>query len=378
MSSLRSGIGRRFIQATAYEGADGKVWFAGYQSRAPSIASYLCGEDARIGSRGRVLRGAVPRRIEKAADEGIVSVLTLSEGDAGVSASERHALLVPELVDIHTNLPGDVGTLREELLTSTTREDFRRIRRANFDFRVTTDPDAIREFHARHYTPLVQQQFPEDGRIGSASKLLRGLESGGELICADLDDVWVAGMFCLVHEDSYALMHLGIRDADESVRQKRVAAALIIRSLERGVELGRQRATLGRSLPFLGKGPVWFKVKWNGVISREPSTRDMQMFMDLRAATVRRLLARSPVIHRVGDSLAASMWLEPGEEALKVALRDTGRFPGVARWHVLAERPTLEAAGGAQFDERVTTRVVDLSRDRPIWLGPEVARTAGE
>ena len=68
-------------------------------------------------------------------------------------------------------------------------------------------------------------------------------------------------------------MSLGIRDADDAVRQKRVVAALIVRSLERAVELGRDRASLGRSLPFLGKGPVWFKAKWGGILTATPPPR---------------------------------------------------------------------------------------------------------
>ena len=83
------------------------------------------------------------------------------------------------------------------------------------------------------------------------------LNRGGELVCADIDGAWVAGMFNLANPESYDLGSLGIRDADDAVRQKRVVAALIVRSLEQAVELGRGQATLGRSLPFLGKGPVW-------------------------------------------------------------------------------------------------------------------------
>ena len=77
----------------------------------------------------------------------------------------RRAIVVPQGVDIHTRLPADPDSLRAQLLTSTTREDFRRIRRANFSYRVTRDPVVVREFHARHYAPLVAHRFPEDGEI---------------------------------------------------------------------------------------------------------------------------------------------------------------------------------------------------------------------
>ncbi len=277
---------------------------------------------------------------------------------------------MPVLVDIHTPLPEDAESLREQLLTSTTKEDFRRVRKANFSYRVTSDPDAIREFHSRHYAPLVAQQFPEDGRVQSVGKMLGDLDTGGELVCADIDGEWVAGILNIVHEDRYALMSLGIRDADNEVRQKRVVAALIVRSLERAVELGQNRATLGRSLPFLGKGPVWFKAKWNGTVTRNPAAEHLDFFMDLRHDAVRRLLSESPVIHSEGDELVVSAWLEPGQKPLQATVRDAGRFPGISRWYVLADPETL-SAGAALLasNERIAAVPVTQRGSRPLWLG---------
>ena len=292
----------------------------------------------------------------------------------------RRGIVVPQGVDIHTQLPADPDSLRAQLLTSTTREDFRRIRRANFSYRVTRDPDVVREFHARHYAPLVAHRFPEDGEIVRVEDMLDRLNRGGELVCADIDGAWVAGMFNLASPESYDLGSLGIRDADDAVRQKRVVAALIVRSLEQAVELGRGQATLGRSLPFLGKGPVWFKAKWGGTLKRGAlgPVQDLHMFMDIRHAAVRRMLSASPIIHAEGNELVVSTWLEPGDKPLQVTTRDAGRFPGISRWYVLAEPQTL-AAAGAQLSasERIVPVPVTLRRDdRSLWLGEALPRPA--
>ncbi len=374
--SIFSSLREQFPPSAVFEGSEGKVWFAGFEPRGSSIAAYFCGDDA-LGSRGRVWRNRVPGRIMDVASGGGLPILRLGNSEPRLADLLPLSIAVPALVDIHTDLPADQDALRAQLLTSTTREDFRRIRRANFTYRITTEPDAIREFHAKHYTPLVAQQFPEDGRIESAEKMMRDLDHGGELICADIDGEWVAGLFNISREPSYALMTLGIRDADETVRQKRVVAALIIRSLERAVELGRDRATLGRSLPFLGKGPVWFKAKWSGTITRRSDTEDLHMFMDLRHAPVRRMLSGSPVIHSEGDALVVSTWLEPGDKPLKAITRDAGRFPGISRWYVLSESETL-AAGAEQLaaSERILTVPVAPSGDGPIWLGDVLAKLA--
>lgn len=376
--AIKSALRRHFPVSAMYGGSEGTVWLVGIERNASSIAAFFCGDDVSLGGGGRVSHRRIPKRITEIVGHGGLAILNLRAPGSHIDDILHRAIAVPALVDIHTDLPGDIDSLRAQLLTSTTREDFRRIRRANFSFRVTKDPDAIREFHSRHYAPLVAQQFPEDGRVRSVTRMLGDLELGGELVCADIDGEWVAGILNIAHEDRYALIGLGIRDADNSVRQKRVVAALIIRSLERAVELGQPRATLGRSVPFLGKGPVWFKAKWNGVVTRDPSAEDLYFFMDLRHQAVRRMLASSPVIHSEGNALVASTWLEPGEKPLQATVRDAGRFPGISRWYVLADPETL-AAGAEQLagNEQIVPVPVSPGADRQLWLGEVLSNSAG-
>lgn len=367
---IRAFLRQHFLRTATYEGSNGTTWFAGSVERAPSVAAYFSGDDAGRSGQGFTWRKSLPRQISQVAGNGGLSIVSFGDRDPGAGALMEGAIQVPKVVDIHTDLPDDLEALRDELRTSTTKEDLRRIRRAEFTYRVTSDPGAVREFHAQHYLPLVEQQYPEDGRILSVQKLLDALEDGGELVCADHRGRWVAGILNLAGPNTYALTSFGIRDADAEIRNKRVTSALIVRSLERAVELGYPRATMGRSLPFLGKGPVWFKVKWNGVVSWDPVVQSMYMFLDLRHASTRRMLASNPVVHIRGEELVASAWLEPGEKPLQRTLREVERFPGVQQWHVLGEPETLTAGKAelAKSDVIVPIPVVPGGKE-PTWLG---------
>jgi len=139
---------------------------------------------------------------------------------------------------------------------------------------------------------------------------------------------------------------------------------------ERAVELGEDRASLGRSLPFLGKGPVWFKMKWSGTVSCGPGAEHLHLLLDLRHRAVRRMLSVTPVIHSQDDALVASAWLEPGEKSAQAVVRDAGRFPGISRWYVLAPAETLAASAAtlSACDEIVPVPV-SSSQERPVWLG---------
>jgi hypothetical protein len=370
-STLSALVDPHFPRETTYEGSQGRAWCVGLRWRAPSIAAFFCGDDARPVSEGRILRHRVPGRIDRIAGAGGLPIVRLDpeRWPAGLLA---RAIVVPQEVAMHTDLPADVEALRARLHTSITRGDFRRIRHANFSYRVTNDPALIREFHARHHAPLVAQRFPDDGLTGPVENMLDKVSHGGELICADIEGTWVAGVFNVANDTSYELGTLGIRDADETVRKSGAAAALIVRSFERAVELGRGRATLGQSLPFLGKGSVWFKAKWGGTITRNPEMPELHMFLDLRHAAVRRMLSATPIIHVEGNSLVASTWLETGDQPA----REVKRYPGISHWYVFGEPQALAAADEQlAANERIVPVPVTLrGDDSPLWLGEQLHR----
>ena len=147
--SARTASARHFLRESTYEGSGGTAWCAGFEKLAPSIAAFFCGATSAHRRSGHIRRDRVPDRITDIADAGGLPIVRLLEPDRWPADLLRRAIVVPQGVDIHTQLPADPDSLRAQLLTSTTREDFRRIRRANFSYRVTRDPDVIREFHAR-------------------------------------------------------------------------------------------------------------------------------------------------------------------------------------------------------------------------------------
>lgn len=372
---LRAILDRSLPPVAVYTGAEHRVWCAGAMERAPSIAEVFCGEAMAPGPRGRCRRSqTVTRALEQAAN-GAVSVL-FSAGDAPAFADPTgRAIVAPLRIALTKQLPGDTAALMADIRNSTTQEDLRRIRKAGFTFRTTRDLADIRRFHADQYRPLVARRFPEDGWVMSVQDLIQGLDRGGELVCADLDGAWVAGLFNWVRGDVYAMGPLGIRHADQEVRNKRVVSGLLVASMDRAVALGLGTASLGFSLPFLGKGPIWFKAKWGCQLAVYPSSPVMQVFVDLRHAHIRKALADSPVIHRDGADLAASAWLLPGDAALATLLREMARFPGLSRWYVLAGQETLTAAAAAlRGDGRIVPVAVGPDRNAPLWLGSLLRR----
>ncbi len=359
-----------FPRITGFSGEDGDLWFAGMHERAARVADMLCGENCHTTSRSRIHRSLVLSRCAARAAGGAVSVFCAQYGAPGLHDPAGRAVEAPMLVTLTRALPDTSDALLEGLRDSSVREDMRRARKAGFTYRLTTDPEAVREFHGRHFVPFARKFHMQDGAGMPLGQMLAQLGQGGELLCADLDGEWVAGILNMPDANIYGLGLLGIRDADESVRQKRVISALIVQSLQRGRELGLPAANFGGSLPFLGKGPIWFKAKWGCTLRADSDVPRMLVFLDLRHEKVRRALTERPIVHFHNGGLAAVAWLPPEDAAIKSIVREAGRYPGISRWHVLGPQEALAAAAEAlQGIDGVVPVPVEIRPDAPLWLG---------
>lgn len=364
-----------FPPFAAYESPRLRVWCAGAMDRAPSIAGFFGGDGLASGRNGRTRRSRVLGRAKDGAAQGGVSILFSPDGEPAFPDPDACGIVVPVRIGLSRDLPDTTAALMADIRTSTTQEDLRRIRKAGFTFRVTRDPAALRQFHVRQYSPLVTQRFPDDGWIMSPDEMDEGLRHGGELLCADLGGDWVAGLFNWDKGDHYAMGPLGIRDADDRLRNLRVVSGLLVASMERAVTLGRRAARLGYSLPFLGKGPIWFKAKWGCSLSVHPSSPVMQLYADLRHASLRQALADSPVLFRDGADLSVCAWLLPGEAQQATLVREAGRYADLSRWYVLGDPETLAAAVPAlRGNDRIVPVPVGPAGEAPLWLGQLVGR----
>ena len=365
-------IRQQIPKTLSFSGSRGEAWFFGSPERAPSMADFFCGPGAKLSGIERVLRSTIAAKCMAHASEGAAAMYCADARQPDLPELIGPAIDVPLRIELKKALPATEDDLMASVKNSTTREDLRRIRKAGFTYRITSDPDDIRTFHSRFYVPLVRQQFPDDGAILSLDQML---QSGGELVCADLDGDWVAGIMNTAHDNNYAMAQLGIRDADAAVRKSRVVSALLVRSMQRAVELELATTTLGFSLPFLGKGPIWFKAKWGCGLGFNPNWRSCQLLLDLRHAASRQTLAECPIIHLENGDLVVVSWLAPGEAALKAMAREAERYTGLTKWYMLGEAETLETAAEVlAANDRVIPLALEPAASEPIWLGTFLER----
>ena len=376
MEHFRFILRKRFPRIARFVGKDCDMLAVGSPQRQESFATILCGHNTRLIKRGRSSWPSPEMMCFRHAKRGGVAFVAEHIADTMSRSFHSAAIQVPTMVDLARPLPPTIEELHKSLLTSTTREDLRRIRKSAFCYRVETKHSAVRDFHENYAGALLKERFPYDGQLEAIEKTLSKFEKRGELICLDSENEWLAGIINFVGENCYSLGRLGIRGGSDDIRRKYVVSALIVRSLERGVELGSNCAGLGRSIPFLGKGPIWFKAKWGGLLSLSNDLKRPMMLLDVRHQSVRKVLSRNPILLCDSNILAVACWLEAGNSNLQKLLREKRMFPSVERWYVIGEASAIDPCSDV-FSTIPSIVPVTLSSvlSEPIWLGQLLNQT---
>ncbi len=354
------------------EGKDGTAAFLGHIDRRASISGFFCGQDPVITSNASVSKSALTEKVLDQSSQGRAVVIAQNMWPFISKDHARFFIEAPLQVTLKKPIPETHDDLMNSVRNSTTKEDLRRIRKAEFTYRVSRDPDDITVFHRDYYVPVVNKQFPDDGQIMSLRKMLSVLERGGELVCADIGDKWVAGLFIMSAKGNYEMGPMGIYQADDVYRQQRVVSALLVGSMQYAVERKCTTATLGYSLPFLGKGPIWFKAKWGCDLKFHQGGETAYLLLDLRQQSTQRTLTDSPIVHRHDGKMVASAWLDNSDSCRNTLVREINRMDSITHWHIFGQEEAISNAGPLNDLEHVRLVSCDPGSSDPIWLGEQI------
>lgn len=369
VSFARKKVRAYFPQMQIMEGQGGTVTFFGHIDRRASISGFFCGQDTVATSSATVSKSSLTEKVVEQTSKGRAVVIAQSMWPF-ISANYSGSFIeVPLQVTLRKPIPDTHEALMESVRNSTTKEDLRRIRKAAFTYRVSRNPEDISIFHRDYYVPVVNKQFPDDGQIMSLGRMQSALERGAELVCADIGDKWVAGLFILSTKDNYEMGPMGIYQADDTYRQQRVVSALLVGSMQYAVERNCTTATLGYSLPFLGKGPIWFKAKWGCDLKFHQGGETAHLLLDLRQQNTQRILIDSPIVHRHDREMVASAWLDNSDSCRNTLVREISRMDSITRWYIFGEADSISNAGPLTELETVRLVSCDLGSPEPIWLG---------
>jgi hypothetical protein len=206
-------------------------------------------------------------------------------------------LRMPNWVAMRVDLGDSDESFRRSLSTSA-REDLKRIRRHGFVADVSHDASWADEFHDRFHRPAMAARHGADGYVLSAPEIATMVrDAGAEFVRLHYQGQVVGALLCEPEALQYATRRIGWRDGDPTWPRMQVIPALYAQSMQRARALGYRAVQLGGTPPWLEDGLFQFKSKWNAALDRSASVwGEHHAWMTPSHATIAQMLAGHSIV----------------------------------------------------------------------------------
>lgn len=193
-------------------------------------------------------------------------------------------------------------------MSSSAKEDWRRVRRAHLSYHVTTDDAALLDFHRAMYLPTIAARHGESAIPIDEKAMMQAVRSKKcELLVVSRAEANIAGTL-LLRDAMPRVWANGIRDADPRLWKEGAIAATYMFSAQHFAAQGHKHMHMGMSRAFLNDGVLRYKTKWNHrIIGCDTNGFVLKMLRISDGA--RALLAANPFVHLDEDGLKGAVFV---------------------------------------------------------------------
>lgn len=290
--------------------------------------------------------GAVPIRrlaatIAATSPECALSLVELSESNAGLARWVRSTLMIPVWMQIEIELK---DSLEASLRRSRFKTIEKTVRNNGLSSEVRTDDATFDEFFHQMYLPHIQARHGA-ARVVADYDGLKSRFHQGELIMIRHDGRFVGASLIDFGHKEPRMLEMGIRDGDDRYLRLGVSEAVYWFSLARILEKGGGRVRLGNSRPYLRDGALQYKMSMGARLAETHYRKSGFLHVRVlrRTAGLEGYLAGSPFIMEQNARYVVCGFVDkPGDRAAALA-EEMLRYQGPTTAHRLYVMADLSA-----------------------------------
>ena len=290
------------------ERAGMRVAFIGHDSLIPYFSTIFFGDVIHVEPCKRIFSWQIRAEAAAEAETSNMVVVNLGKGLLRRLLGGRILEIPPFIIQV-MDLPASEAEIADTVGGSTTRDDRRKIKKYQYTYSITRDPEKYRYFYEEFYSPYIANRHGERSYVPPLRDFMRVAEEGELLLVAE-EDQPVSGVIFDWTAEEFHNHSSGLRHNDPELMQRGAAAAHYYFSIVEAVRRGCKRLNFGRSRPFLLDGVVQFKKKWKTVIKEN---RDVERQIGLMAGQasgrVFQVLKDNPFIVRRDDEFHGAYFL---------------------------------------------------------------------
>lgn len=277
----------------------------------------------------------------------------------------NHYLRVPELVDLHLEVPQNIEALYSGNRNRNLKNDLRRVRRNRLTAEISHLEADLQEFYEQFHVPFVRRRFGKFAWPHNRT-LLGGLFRQGGLIWTLQHGRRLGGCVYVQRGQELSLLAIGTVDGDDSVTELGVQVALFHGLVELAADLGCNSVNLGGSRPLLTDGSLRFKRKWGARLTPREASNHLLLHWERLDTSTARALSGTALVFVDQGHLSAIGTLDRQGLATSEDVSRAVRFLSVPGLHKLY----LCSASGFEpgLDLPQHTYLIDLKDDESIRL----------
>lgn len=251
--------------------------------------------------------------------------LILIEMDRFYAANlERQGFtLLPQWILFHLDISKPMPELMKTIKNESLNNNLRKMRKYNYTYEITRDPDKFDLFYYQMYIPHAAMRFGKSSWVFSHREL-RQLFEKGRLLLVYLDNEARAGALLLEKEKSLFSHSLGVRGGNIKYVEQGVVTASYLFTIQWANEKGYEWIDFGYCRPFLRDGVFIYKKRWGMAvknISRSMSLGVFGLKIGHFTKSVHSFLAENPFVFIDRDKLKGLIFAEQNQPLTSKAVR---------------------------------------------------------
>jgi len=148
--------------------------------------------------------------------------------------------------------------------------DLRKIRKYNYSYEITHDPEKFSYFYHHMYLPYVRKRF-EDLTLHTSFEKMKKTFENGHLLLVKRENEYLAASLNAVGAESVFPHYVGVKDGKTDYVKHGALGATYYFTILWAQEKGFKRVDFGHCRPFLNDGVFRYKKKWGMEIEGERS-----------------------------------------------------------------------------------------------------------
>jgi len=241
-----------------------KILFIGTNSPSPYILNLIFSKKPKIEKKSKISIFKIKKYINDIRNDVDAIFIKTDRFYSGFLEKQGYTI-IPEWIRMTLDISEPFEKFYEKLSRSA-KEDIRKIKKLDYTYEVSKDPEKLAFFYNKMYLPFVSSRFPKNEIVTNYYIMKHLFEQGSQILFIKYKDEYIFGGLFLKDKDTVTASYAGLMEGKHDHLKRGVYAASYYYLIEHSKKNNVNLINLGSCRPFVNDGLFWYKKKWGSEV----------------------------------------------------------------------------------------------------------------